>query len=293
MVPLGAADARAAADAFRGRAGRLVAVSSGDVYAAYGHAIGREPRPQPSSVPDDTGLLDEDAPLRATLYPYGRVTPSPWDGELRDYEKLLVERVVLATPDLPGTVLRLPAVYGPGDGQRRFAAWLRRMDDGRPRLLLGARQARWRWTHGFVDDVAAAIALAATDARAAARVYNVGEVHTPTLAERLRALARAAGWDGELVTVADGALPASLREPVDHTVHLALDTTRIRRELGYAEQVAPDEALARTVAWERAAPAPRERLRLDYAAEDAALAASRSSTSATAWDKKRSPGERR
>ena len=35
--------AGAAVDAFRGRAGRLVAVSSGDVYAAYGALIGTEP----------------------------------------------------------------------------------------------------------------------------------------------------------------------------------------------------------------------------------------------------------
>lgn len=176
---------------------------------------------------------------------------------------------MLGAADLPSTVLRLPAVYGPGDRQRRFAPWLRRMDDGRRFILLGERQARWRWTHGYVGDVAGAVALAATHPGAAGRVYNVGEAETPTVAARVRALGRAAGWHGEIRTVPDDALPATLREPVDHRVDLALDTTRIRCELGYAERVAPGEALRRTVAWERAVPAPAGELPVDYAAEDA------------------------
>ncbi|HEX2080063.1 MAG TPA: hypothetical protein VHG08_20340 [Longimicrobium sp.] len=115
VVPIGEADARAAVEAFRGRAGRLAAVSSADVYAAYGQATGLEP--VPAAAPPS---ISEDAPVRSVLYPYGRRTAGPW-GELRDYEKLLVERAVLGDAELPGTVLRLPAVYGPGDRQRRFA----------------------------------------------------------------------------------------------------------------------------------------------------------------------------
>jgi len=30
-----------------------------------------------------------------------------------DYEKIVVERVIMGNPDLPGTILRLPMVYGP------------------------------------------------------------------------------------------------------------------------------------------------------------------------------------
>jgi hypothetical protein len=52
-----------------------------------------------------------------------------------------------------------------------------------------------------------------------------------------------------------------------------VDTTRIREELGYTEPVSRDEALRRTVAWERAHP-PEEvdPQAFDYAAEDALLA---------------------
>jgi nucleoside-diphosphate-sugar epimerase len=36
---------------------------------------------------------------------------------VEDYEKILVEREVMGHPRLPGTILRLPTVYGPGDSQ--------------------------------------------------------------------------------------------------------------------------------------------------------------------------------
>jgi nucleoside-diphosphate-sugar epimerase len=270
MVPIGEADARAAVETFRGRAGRLVAVSSGDVYAAYGQLIGAEPA-QAGSAP--AGLLDEDAPLRQALYPYGRSVPGPWGGELHDYDKILVERVVLGDSELPGTVLRLPKVYGPGDGQHHFLPYLKRMDDRRPVILLGHRQAGWRWTHGYVEDVGAAVALAVTDDRAAGRVYNVGEAHTPTLEARVRALGRAAGWTGEVVRLPDERLPAHLRGPLRYDVDLACDSARVRGELGYVEAVADDEALRRTIAWERSAAAATDPAAYDYAAEDAALRA--------------------
>ena len=64
MIPMGEADARAAVDGFAGRAERMVWLSSGDVYRAYGRFTGIEPGP-PEPVP-----LTEDAPLRTVLYPY-------------------------------------------------------------------------------------------------------------------------------------------------------------------------------------------------------------------------------
>ena len=48
---------------------------------------------------------------------------------------------------------------------------------------------------------------------------------------------------------------------------------RIRDELGYSEPVAPEEALRRTIEWERTHPPPIDPAKFDYAAEDAALSA--------------------
>jgi hypothetical protein len=65
----------------------------------------------------------------------------------------LVEQVLLAVADLPVTVLRLPAVYGPGDAQHRLRPYLQRMLDGRPGILLHEGQAAWRWTRGYVRNL--------------------------------------------------------------------------------------------------------------------------------------------
>jgi nucleoside-diphosphate-sugar epimerase len=267
--PLTGPQAEAVRDVFRGVVGRVVALSSGDVYRAYAVFLGKEPGP-PYPVP-----LAEDAPLRAVLYPYrgpalrAADDPSRW---MDDYEKTLVERAVLGTPELPGTVLRLPMLYGPGDSQHRLFPYLKRMDDGRPAILLGAGLAGWRWTRGYVENIAEAVALAVSDGRAAGRVYNVGEADALTEAEWVRAVGAAAGWHGEVRAVPPECLPGRSL-PGDFTQDLVTDTNRLRVELGYAESVPRAEALRRAVAWERSHP-PREfdPADFDYPAEDAVLA---------------------
>jgi len=53
----------------------------------------------------------------------------------------------------------------------------------------------------------------------------------------------------------------------------ATDTTRIRTELGYAEPVPRDDALRRTIAWERDhGPTAVPPALFDYALEDTVLA---------------------
>jgi nucleoside-diphosphate-sugar epimerase len=259
MIPMNERDARGVVEVFRGVARRLVAISSEDVYRAYDVVRGLAAGP-PDPVP-----LSEDAPLRERLYPYER------DGA-EEYEKILVERVVMGDPHLSGTVLRLPAVYGPGDYQNRLFDYVKRMDDGRPAILLGEGMAGWRWTHGYVEDVAAAIALAVTDGRAAGRVYNVGEAEPLPWAEWVREIGRAAGWRGEVVAVPEDRLPEHLDWELDTEQHWFVDTSRIRRELGYEETFSREEALRRTVAWEREHPPEVDPTLFDYAAEDAALA---------------------
>jgi len=219
--------------------------------------------------PPDQVPLDEDGPLRERLYPY------EYPG-VEEYEKILVERAVMGDPHVSGTVLRLPMVYGPGDYMRRMHPYLKRMDDGRPAVLLDAGMARWRWTRGYVEDVAAAVALATTDEHADGRVYNVGEPDTLPYGEWVEEIGRAAGWDGEVVELPKDDLPPHLVggwEGFNFDQDLVMDSSRIRRELGYEESGPREEAVRRTVGWEREHP-PEEidAAEFDYAAEDTALA---------------------
>ncbi len=265
MIPATQQDARSVIRTFKGIAQRIVAISSQDVYLAYGRLIGSEPGP-PELVP-----LTEDSPLRRKLYPYrDRVKPGH---RQYDYEKILVEQVFMGEPELPGTILRFPMMYGPGDSQHRLFQYLKRMDDNRPAILLEQGMADWRWTKGYVENIAAAIALAVTDQRAAGRVYNLGEPETPSEAEWVRAIGAAAGWNGEVVIVPKERMPDHLLLKINTDQHLVVDTARIRAELGYREPIARWEALRRTIDWERVHP-PEEidPSKFDYAAEDALLA---------------------
>ena len=169
-----------------------------------------------------------------------------------DYEKILVEAAVREASGAPVTILRLPIVYGPGDPQRRLRPYLSRMAEGASEIRLDRAKAAWRWTRGYVEDVAEAIALAATDSRASGRVYNLGEDDALREAEWIRAIGEAAGWTGSVRAVERDELPDAEREPYDFAHDLVADTSRIRRELGFREPVGRREGLRRSVAAETA-----------------------------------------
>jgi nucleoside-diphosphate-sugar epimerase len=254
MIAFTRADAEAFVRVFAGVAGRAVVVSSSDVYLP----MGRINRTEPGEIVP-VPLL-EDAPQRRK--------PSI-HGPARD--KRFVEEVVSAQPKLPATILRFPAVYGPG--AYRHEEWVKRMADDRPAIIIGQGYAGFHFSHGYAADVATAVARAATDDRAAGRVYNVGERDVPTERRRLERWARVAGWCGRIVEVPDEIVPGGdgLQWPGQDWL---LDTTRIRAELAYAEATAEDDAVGATVEWQRANPNPRlDPLRFDYSAEDALLAA--------------------
>jgi nucleoside-diphosphate-sugar epimerase len=262
------AQASALMATFRGIAKRVVAASSMDVYRACGVLHGSEEGPL-EPVP-----LTEDSALRTTLntYPPAQVKVlQKIFGWLDDeYDKIPVERAIMGDSQLPGTVLRLPMIYGPGDRLHRFHPILKRIDDGRRQILLGERTAAWRAPRGYVENVAAAIALAAVSEQASGRIYNVAE--WPAFSEREWAgkIAGEAGWDGEFIILPEDRIPPHLAQPGNLAQHWEADSTRIRSELGYREPVPLDEAIRRTIRWERANPPTEfDSHRFDYAAEDA------------------------
>jgi nucleoside-diphosphate-sugar epimerase len=251
-----------------GVAGRLVVLSSQDVYRATSILHGLEPGP-PEPVP-----LTEESALRTRLQPY----PPPVLERLRavfpwledDYDKILVERAARADPRLPATILRLPMVYGPRDPLHRLHPIIKRVDDGRSTLVMSDRVARWRGSRGYVENVAAAIVAAAVTAQAAGRVYNVGEVVMSEL-EWTRAVATAAGFAGAIALVSDDRAPAHLDMPGNLEQHWVTSAGRIRSELSYEDPVRFTDGLERTIAWERSHPAAIDPTQFDYAAEDAAV----------------------
>jgi nucleoside-diphosphate-sugar epimerase len=247
---------------FKGIAQRSLVITSRDVYRAFTR-LWRLEMGSPDPVP-----LTEESPLRECLYPYRHLVEDPaW----HDYDDILIERVVMSEPDLPGTVLRLPVIYGPDDHSfHRMFPYLKRMDDRRPAILLDADGAKWRDSRVHVEDAAWAIALAASNQRAQGRIYNVAPVRTLTEAEWVDSVGRAAGWQGEIVPIPRERLPRHLVRDLDYRHDLALSSERIRNELGYSERVPFEVGVRKTVEWQRVNPPEIRPGLFDYKAEDEA-----------------------
>lgn len=258
-------DAEAVIATFAGLARRLVVLSSGDVYRAYDRLTGKDPGPL------DPTPLTEDSPLRNRLYHYRDEASGPDDWRYH-YDKILVERIVTSRPDeLPTTVLRLPMVFGPGDYQHRFFGYLKRMDDHRPFIILPKEQATTRALRGYVEDIAEAIVLCVTKEKAANRIYHVAYQENFTEQAFAELVTGAAGWTGEIINVPEADIPSAWNSDVNPAQDWSVDSSRIREELGYREIFSVQEAVRRTVAWERANPPDIDPARFDYAAEDALI----------------------
>jgi nucleoside-diphosphate-sugar epimerase len=252
-------DAEMTINTFKGITERIIVLSSMDVYHAYGILIGLEEGATP--IP-----LTETSLLRSKLYPYGG-----------DYEKILVEKTIMECPHLAGTILRLPMVYGPGDPSHRLYKYAKRIFDNRNAIILDELFANWRGSRGYVENVAHAITLAATDKRAEYRIYNVGEENAQTEYEWLNNITRTMNWSGKIFSIPRENLPKELiYTALNLQQDWALDTTRIRQELNFKELITFEAAIERTIAWElNNSPKelhPKDFPKFDYEIEDEFLA---------------------
>ena len=267
MICYTESEARMLINVFKGITRRVVAISSMDVYRAYGIMLGKESGIQ--EVP-----LTEDSTLRTSLYPFKDLPKRPLNAP-PDYEKIVVEKVVMSDSELPGTIIRLPMVYGANDPLNRLSPYLKRMDDSRDAIVFLDMIAKWRGSYGYVENIGYAIALAVNE-KAAGRIYHVAEPETLSEGERVNKIGKIAGWKGKVVSLPKDKFPQDWNLPLNSEQDWFIDSTRIREELGYKEIVPIEEALKRTIEWERnhlsiemqkfSAP-----FLLDYATEDIIL----------------------
>jgi nucleoside-diphosphate-sugar epimerase len=254
---------------FQGVTARVVALSSQDVYRAYGVLLGTEPGP-PQTTP-----LTEDSELRTKLHPYKpdqlRMAQSVFGWITDEYDKIPVEQTVLNDLKLPGTVLRLPMVFGPGDPLHRLYPTIKRVADGRPAILLEAKHGSLRLPRGYVENVAAAVVLATASPKAAGRVYNIAMQEEFSELAWMQKIGQAMGWNGQVVSVPADQAPKHIQTLMNTEQDWFVSSARIRQELGFVEPVPLDVALARTIEWEQANPPGVDPAQFDYAAEDAVL----------------------
>ena len=245
-----------------------------------------------------TGAVYVDAAGRHLWTPYGaesvadialpisedQHTVAP-DDETYPGQKAAVEETLLALAPAAATVVRAPAVFGPGDSTSREWYFVKRAIDGRKRIALHDRGTNV-YQSSFVENLAEVIVLAAE--KPGSRVVNAGDVQPLTVLERARLIARALDHDWAEVLL-PGPPPAG-RGPWDPTAHpwsvaepFVFDLTRARTEFGYVPPVSHEQAIERTCEWlvnlthgrdwsEVLRPPPEvwetESALFDYAAED-------------------------
>lgn len=264
MRPMTQEDARGLVETFAGVADRCVVISSSDVYRAYGRLNLTEPG-SPEPVP-----ITEAAALREQLYADRSAQPHDRADSLDLYDKILVEQTVRAEPRLHAVVLRLGMVYGARS--HRHYRYLKPMIDGRPVIVLDEELANWRHTPAYVENVAAAIVLAATNPAATDATYNVGDAEPLSMREVITHLAEAADWKGRFIAAPHQGLSEALQADDGVKQDFILDTAKIRAELDYRERIDQHSAIRTTVEWLLANPPspdePAAHLQLNYAAED-------------------------
>lgn len=195
---------------------------------------------------------------------------------------------IVATEDIvfshhPGaTLFRYPLIYGPGQINPREWLIVRRVLDGRRRVIVADGGLTLR-TAGYGRNVAHALVLAAGCDAAAGKTYNVGDEQVLTARQTIEVLG--AALDAELEI---HSLPAALATPArpflgaEHTLHHATTIDAIMTDLGYRDVLSSVDALTATARYLRDHPVERgsvTEMRLqdpfDYAAEDALIEAYR------------------
>jgi UDP-glucose 4-epimerase len=146
---------------------------------------------------------------------------------------------------IPVAVLRLTNTFGPGmrvrDARQTFlGVWVQALVRGREFEIWGDGSQLRDFT--YVDDAVAAFLLAASDARAHGRAFNLGDTRSVSLLE-LAELAVAANGGGSYRVVP---FPDD-RKPIDIGDYVG-DYRAIRGLLGWQPTVTLEDGLARTLA---------------------------------------------
>jgi nucleoside-diphosphate-sugar epimerase len=246
-----------------GRAGKLISVGGMPAVLGYGDPEALAPHGLPIPTHEATAVI---AGPDARSDKVGRIVESE-------------QAVFAAAPT--ATHFRYPLVYGPHQLVPREWMIVRRLLDGRPRIIVPDGGLLLR-TAVHVANAAHALLLAVDQPeRSAGRTYHVSDEDTPTIRQVIEIVAAALGRSVEVVSMPyDLATPARPMMMITGSFHRYTPSAALADELGYRDVVPAAEGIADTARWLAAnppAPGGSTERRLmdpfDYAAEDALLEA--------------------
>jgi len=255
-----------AAEVFAGRCEHLVCIGGVPVYRGL-----LDPR---LGEPYGMALLaDEDGPLAQQDGASSAIAAKMVQAERRMFDSA-------EAGAYGATVIRYPQIYGPRNVLPTEWIIVRRILDGRKRMVL-PDHGLWVISRCAAEN-AAALVLAVCDAgtRAFGRAYNAADDEQFTIRQWSELVAHAAGGSLEFVGVPSEFCAAVLGGvlPPGAEPHMLVTAERARRELGYSAATSAREALAESVAWLKAHPVtpeshPTFAASFDYDWEDQIIAA--------------------
>lgn len=255
---------------FVGRTGQFIAVGGVPAYRGFARPHLNKPK----------GLL---VPVRETA---ARAV----DDENQKVAKIVATEDVVFDHHPDATLFRYPLIYGPGQINPREWLIVRRIIDGRRRIIVADGGLTLR-TAAHGPNAGHALTLAVDHPEVAAgKAYNVSDEHVLTAAQTIEVIAEALETDIEIVN-----LPAQLATPArpflgaEYTLHQFTGVDALMQDLGYRDLLPARAALAATARHLRDHPIERggvTEMRLqdpfDYRAEDALVDAYHASTAAVA-----------
>ena len=250
LIPYTKQEAEGLLETFQGITSHIVALSSGDVYQAYEIFHGGDGQVISSE-------LDENSALRTTMFPYRR--PEQFNDWLYDYEKIHVEQILMGNSAIDVTILRLAALYGEYDRQKKLSAYIQPMLQEEDEILIPEHKANWRWSRAYVKDIVQAIVLSIEKEAARNEVFNVGAKKTYSQFEIIELLKALTGWKGDIVTIKQNIIsdmPDDFEEELtkdeyNYGQHIVLNSQKIRDVLGYKEAYPYIVGLDRTITYEK------------------------------------------
>lgn len=251
---------RRIAELTRGHCDRFVSIGGVPAYRGWTDPMQHQPAGMPVPVREDAELVND-----------------PRIDE-KGYRIVRTERAVFEAH--PSAVhFRYPYIYGPHQPVPREWSIVRRILDGRRRIIV-ADEGLTLHHHCYTENAAAAVSKAVLDPHlCAGSVVNIGDGEVLTVKQVVELCASVFEVDLEIVSMPyELALPAwpLLAQPLP--THRVLDLTRLHHQLGHRDPVDARDAVPRTARWlleHRPIPNGIEEKVLtdpfDYPAEDALI----------------------
>jgi nucleoside-diphosphate-sugar epimerase len=216
----------------KGLARSLVVISSASVYA------------DPEGRSLDEIRAGEEALFRVPLTE--REPTVPAGDATYSTRKRAIEQLLLGQTEIPSTLVRAGAIYGPGDLNSREWYFVKRALDGRRAVVL-AHRGESRFQPTSVHNLAELIRLAAE--RPGRRLLNCGDPDSPTVVEIGRHIAATMDHDWSEVL-----LPGPPRDGVGDNPWgvprpFVLDMAEAEFEVGYRPVTTYAKAVAETCEW--------------------------------------------